>query len=119
MSPAPRRQALNVAKSTTLQTVAGTVTGTVELGPDRGAPYWNVTKMMVRTSRPGRAPIPTCTVYLNEQAPDADQGSTYDGSRDESDCDIDVVRGQHLLAVWTGGQVGDTATLSLTGWKES
>ena len=114
-----RRRALNVARHTTLATVAGVVTGTVELGPDDGAPFWNVTKMMVFTSRPGVAPIPRCTVYLDEQSSRGRQGSTYDGSDDESDCDIDVSRGQHLVAVWTGGQVGDTATLSLTGWQES
>lgn len=114
-----RRQALNVAKRVTLATVSGTVTGTVELGPDDGAPFWNVTKMMVYTSRPGRAPIPACTVYLDEQTDRGQQGSTYDGSRDESDCDIDMSRGQHLYVVWTGGQAGDVATLSLTGWKES
>jgi hypothetical protein len=113
------RQALNVAKSATLATVAGVVTASVELGPDDGVPFWNVTKMMLRTSRPGAAPVPACTVYLNETSPRGDQGSTYDGSRDESDCDIDVRRGEHLIAVWTGGQVGDVATLSLTGWKES
>lgn len=107
------RQALNVSDDTTLNAAGA---GRVELGPDRGAPYWNVTKMMVSTSRPGQAPIPRCVVYLDEESSRGKQGSTYDGSDDESDCDIDVARGQHLIAVWTGGQAGDTATLSLTGW---
>ena len=117
--PQPRRQALNIATSTTLATVAGVVTGTIELGPDDGPPYWNVTKMMVSTDRPGQAPIPSCSVYLDETSSRGLQGSTYDGSRDETDCDIDLQRGQHLIAVWTGGQAGDTATLSLNGWKDS
>lgn len=114
-----QRQALNAAKPVTLALSGGVVTGTLELGPDDGAPFWNVTKVAVFTSRPGRAPIPSCTVYLDETSSRGYQDSTYDGSRDSSDCDIDVRRGQHLIAVWTGGQVGDIATLSLTGWKES
>jgi hypothetical protein len=115
----PQRQALNVAKSVTLALAGGVVTGTLEIGPDDGAPFWNVTKMLVKTSRQGKAPIPSCTVYLDETTDRGSQGSTYDGSRDESDCDVDVRRGQHLIAVWIGGQAGDIATLSLTGWKES
>jgi hypothetical protein len=110
-----RRLALNEAGSTTLDASGG---GRVELGPDSGAPYWNVTKMMVSTNRPGQAPIPKCFVYLDEESQRGKQGSTYDGSNDESDCDVDLTRGQHLIAVWTGGQPGDRASLSVTGWKE-
>lgn len=109
-----RRQTLNAAGSTVLDASGA---GTVELGPDSGVPYWNVTKYIVGTSRPGVAPIPSCTVYLDEQSQRGKQGATYDGSRDESDCDIDMSRGQHLIAVWTGGQAGDEAHLSVTGWK--
>lgn len=111
-----RRQALNVAARAVLDASG---TGRVELGPDKGAPFWNVTKMMVATSRPGVAPIPRCVVYLDEESLRGKQGSTYDGSDDESDCDIDVRRGQHLIGVWTNGQSGDEASLSLTGWVES
>lgn len=110
-----RRQPLNLSKSVKLDASGA---GRLELGPDDGPPYWNVTKMLVKTSRPGKAPIPACSVYLDSEDDNSLQGSTYDGSRDESDCDIDMSRGQHLIAVWSGGQVNDTATLSVTGWKD-
>jgi len=110
-----RRQPLNTSKTVKLDASGA---GRLELGPDKGVPYWNVVKMLVRTSRPGKAPIPTCSVYLDSEDDNGLQGSTYDGSRDESDCDVDLVRGQHLIAVWSGGQLNDVATLSVTGWKD-
>lgn len=109
-----RRQALNTSGSTVLNASGG---GRVELGPDRGSPYWNVTKYLVKTSRPGQAPVPSCSVYVDFENSDGEQDSTYDGSKDASECDIDLQRGQHLIAVWSGGQSGDVATLSVTGWK--
>lgn len=108
------RNALNEAKRTILDASGN---GRVELGPNKNA-LWNVTKMMVSTSRPGVAPVPRCTVYLDEESTRGKQGSTYDGSDDESDCDIDVHKGQNLIAVWSGGQSGDTAELSVSGWVQ-
>lgn len=115
MSP-QRRQSLNESGRVTLDASGF---GRLELGPDKGPPYWNITKLMVGTSRPGKAPVPACTVYLDEETDAGKQGATYDGSRDETECDVDMGRGQHLIAVWTGGKVGDVASLSVTGWKES
>jgi hypothetical protein len=108
------RTRLNTSASVTLDASGN---GRLELGPDSGPPYWTVAKMLVGTSRPGQAPVPTCSVYLDTESENDLQGSTYDGSRDESAEDIPMQRGQHLIAVWTGGQAGDVATLSLTGWK--
>ncbi|MEH0582542.1 hypothetical protein QBA54_50800 [Streptomyces sp. B21-108] len=110
-----RRRALNEAKRVILDASGG---GRLELGPGK-TPFWNVTKLMVSTNRPGVAPIPRCFVYLDEESSRGKQGSTYDGSNDESDCDIDVHRGQTLIAVWIGGQAGDAAELSVSGWVES
>ncbi len=111
-----RRQQLNAAASVILDASGG---GRLELGPGSGPPYWHLTKVMVKTDRPGRAPVPACSVYLDGEDDASLQGSTYDGSRDETECDIEMTRGQHLIAVWSGGQAGDRATLSVTGWKET
>lgn len=93
--------------------------GTVALGPVHGPPKWHVTKVTVRTSRPGRPPIPTFDLYLGAQTTDGYQESTYDGSYDVSDVDMTVFKGQQIIGVWTGGQAGDVATMSLYGEQVS
>lgn len=108
-----RRQLLNRSVDTVL---GADGSGRVELGPDSGPPYWTVTKVNVFTDRPGLAPVPQCSVYLDSEDASGLQDSTYDGSKDATEMDVDVQRGQHLIAVWTGGQAGDRATLSVTGW---
>lgn len=107
------RQALNTSRPTTLDANGN---GRLELGPDSGPPYWNVTKIVVLTDRPGLAPVPQCSVYLDSEDANGLLDSTYDGSKDSTEVDVDLQRGQHLIAVWTGGQAGDVATLSVTGW---
>lgn len=109
------RQALNLSADVVLDASGN---GRLELGPDSGPPYWNVTKYVVSTDRPGQAPVPQCSVYLDSEDKNGLQDSTYDGSKDATECDIDMQRGQHLIAVWTGGQAGDEASLSVTGWKD-
>lgn len=108
------RQMFNTSAHVTL---GASGSGRLELGPDNGPPYWNVTKVVVLTSRPGLAPVPQCSVYLDAEDTNGLLDSTYDGSKDATDVDVDVQRGQHLIAVWTGGQAGDVATLSVTGWQ--
>ena len=78
----PRRK-FSLGKSATLATVGGVVGyGTVSLGPSdaRGPAYWEVTSIIVQSSRPGVAPIPKFQIYLDRIAPEASQGLTYDGS---------------------------------------
>lgn len=111
-----RRQQLNASARVVLDAGGG---GRLELGPDTGPPYWSVKRLVVRTDRPGQAPVPSCTIYLDSEDDNGLQDVTYDGSRDASDVDIELTRGQHLIAVWAGGQAGDVGSLSVTGWKES
>lgn len=98
--------------------VGGDGRARVELGPDSGPPYWTVTKVVVGTSRPGKAPVPTLDLYLDTEDSNGWQDTTYDGSRDASDVDIDIQRGQHLIAIWSGGEPGDIVTLSVSGRKD-
>ena len=44
---------------------------------------------------------------------------TYDGSFNGAVANIDMSRGQHLIVVWSGGAIGDVATLSLTGTRRT
>lgn len=110
---------LNVGLSTTLNASG---TGRVALGPQNtpGTQSWNVTGILVKTSRPGIAPIPACDVYLdNEGDPNSLVAVMYDGSRNQGGGQQKLVQGQRLIAVWTGGQSGDIATLVLSGTRGS
>jgi hypothetical protein len=89
--------------------------GTVSLGPKNGPPRWRVTRVAIKTSRPGQPPVPTFTLYLNSQDDNGFIDNSYDGSFDNSDVDLTVFKGGALIGVWAGGQSGDTATMSLYG----
>lgn len=113
---------LNISGTVTLALSGGVVTGSVTLGPglngDRGPATWNVTGVITKTTRPGVAPIPRVEVFLDVADSGNSQGVSYDGSFDQGPCEIGMVRGQKLIAVWTGGTVGDVATLVLSGTKQ-
>jgi hypothetical protein len=114
---------LNAGGQATLASIGGIVTATVTVGPgrngDRGPATWNVTGVIVKSSRPGRAPIPRVEVFQDDGLnPLASQGVTYDGSFSQGGCNINLVRGQALIATWTGGQVGDTVYLVVSGTKQ-
>jgi hypothetical protein len=108
------RQILNAGRSTVLDASGN---GRVEIGPDQGPPYWLVSTVIVKTSRPGQAPVPAFDLYKDAVDENNSEGTTYDGSRNESNVTIELTRGQKLIAVWTGGQAGDTATISVSGYK--
>lgn len=115
---AQRRSQLNVLKKVTMLP-AGTATATFGPADVPGTAYWNVTRIVVQNQNParrGKPPIPTCNVYVDSSTNGA-ADLTYDGSNDASDVDIDLGRGQSIVAEWAGGQSGDVMILSLNGWK--
>lgn len=111
-----RRYRFATGRNTTLDASGG---GTLTVGPSdvRGPATWDVDGVILRTSRPGQAPIPRAEVYVDRIAPDSLQGITYDGSFAPGTCTFTITRGQRVIVVWTGGQAGDDASVSLTGWK--
>lgn len=96
-------------------TLGATGGGQVSLGPDQGPPNWHVTSIIVQTNRPATAPIPRIQLYLDQVNPQNSLGLSYDGSFGQAAGDQDLIRGQHIIAVWTGGQAGDLATLTVNG----
>lgn len=96
-----------------------TGSGRVQLGPDVGPPNWEVTSVIVQTNRPGAAPVPRVQLYLDSVDPTNSLGLRYDGSFGQASGSQELVRGQHIIAVWTGGQVGDLATLTINGERWS
>lgn len=112
-----------------LLTVSGNVTlsgsggGTIVLGPgqngDRGPAMWSVTGVVLKSNRPGEAPIPRATLYRNLIADANVEGNSYDASFDQGAAtDLILRRGETLIAVITGGQNGDVVTLALSGTRQ-
>lgn len=109
---------LNTAASVVLN---ATGSGTVELGPaTQGPPYWSLDTVLLTTNRPGQAPVPRAMVYLDVVSPGNLQGITYDASFGQASADgLKLGRGQKLIAVFSGGQVGDVASLTVVGTKST
>lgn len=102
--------------TTTVLDAAGN--GRAELGPTFGPAHWHVTATSVRTSSPGQGSIPLCELYAGTEDASGYIDTSYDGSADSCDIPYDLTQGSKTIAIWTGGNPGDTATLSVTGTKE-
>lgn len=111
-----KRYRLSVADVITLDASGG---GTATVGPDavRGPANWKVSGVILKTSRPGEAPVPRAEVYVDRVSPECLQGITYDGSFAPGRCNFTIARGQTVIVVWSGGQSGDTASVTITGEK--
>jgi hypothetical protein len=59
----------------------------------------------------------TATVYKNNVAPLSRISGTFAGSSGDSNPDsIYLDQGQKVIIVWSGGDVGATATATISGW---
>lgn len=87
--------------------------GTASIGPDQGPPYWHVDSLVLLSSRPGAAPVPRATVWVDQ----ALQGLTYDASFNAAACNLDLQRGQHITVQFVLGQVGDVITVAVIGTR--
>jgi len=89
--------------------------GTVFLGPTNSFQKWKPTSAACSVSSNVKEP----TFYLfNGRTTDQSRriGGTWTGSNDSDDLNgIILYPGSVLTGVWSGGDVGATATLSLTG----
>lgn len=113
----PVKASLNQSASVTLNAAGG---GSVSLGPQSsaGPATWEVDGAIIQTSRPGLAPVPKVQLYLDTVSPGNSQGLSYDGSYVQAlASNVTVRRGSLLICVWTGGQSGDVATMTVTGVK--
>jgi hypothetical protein len=109
-------RALNASASILLD---GAGYGIAEIGPGidgPDTPYWTIDTLMIVTSRPGQGPVPRAILYVDTICHSQMQALTYDGSFNAAaGSDFPLQRGQRLIVEWSGGQVGDTATVSVTG----
>lgn len=104
---------------TTSVTLDGSGAGTAQVGPRGMGTTWLPEVVSVKTSTATK--VPTCRVYAGAAATD---GNFVDGTYSGSQNATDNVKGQkvypgfYVWAVWSGGDAGATATLSVTGTKE-
>jgi len=112
----PVRQKLNVSRSIVLDAAGN---GTATLAPEDfpGPANWHVDGVIIQTNRPGQAPIPRVQVYMDTVSPANSQGLSYDGSFSQGAADLNLSRGNTLLAVWAAGGPGDIASMTITGEK--
>jgi hypothetical protein len=96
----------------------GSGNGRAHLGPTYGPPTWHVQTISVRTSQPGQGKIPQCALYRGTEDSNGYIDLTYDGSADSTDVNFDITQGVEIIAVWTGGNPGNVATLSVYGTRE-
>lgn len=97
-------------------TLDATGSATLRIGPKHsGRQNWQITTVLLKSSRPGVAPIPRAEIWLDSQDVNSQKGLTYDGSFASGHCDITMARGQELIVQWTGGQANDTVYVTVTG----
>lgn len=97
----------------------GSGAGTAKIGPAAHGVIWKPTVASVRVSTQVKSP--TCLIYAGDSAtPDNFVDGTFTGAQNStSNIDGQVLTlGQFVFAVWSGGDVGAQATLTVTGTKD-
>jgi hypothetical protein len=112
------RASLNIGRTITLD---ATGAGTITLGPESapGTAAWHITGVIVQTNRPNVAPIPAVQFYRDTATPENSLGLSPNGSFGQAVADEYFPNGSKIICVWSGGQAGDRASLTLNGEKLS
>jgi len=96
--------------------------GTVQLSPNGSNEHWLPTLASVKASSATNEA--SCKIYIGQSINDSNfvsgtfTGSSGDASDQVSGFDIWHRGNRYIFAVWAGGDVGATATLTLSGTKE-
>lgn len=109
-----RQLRLNAKAYTVLD---GDGNGTASTGPESYQEQWSGLTAAVRVAT--NASEATCSVYAGAAAtPGYFRGATTWGSTGDSTTNLSTVQiGGSVFAVWTGGDPGATATLTVTGTR--
>jgi len=85
--------------------------GTVEMGPSLNGVTWHVTSIAISVEPRPSTSEPECAVYQKGTF----IGGSYSGSLDSANGSWELQTQEKIKAVWTGGDAGKTATLTLMG----
>lgn len=94
--------------------------GTAKLGPAAHGLVWKPTTASIKMSGPTPTGMATLFLYVGGSATDSNfVDSTYDVQNDSTDRvnGQELTIGQYIWAVWSGGNPGARATLTINGTK--
>lgn len=98
----------------------GSGAGTAKVGPISARETWIPAGISVRAS--SATAEAQCLIYVGDQAIQRNfVDGTFSGSSGDATGKADATKikvGQYVWAVWTGGDAGATATLTVTGTKD-
>lgn len=103
----------------------GSGNGTVRIGPLNAREIWHPENVHVSTNQPPNSIVKEamCQIYVGD-SPNYQMNfrdATYNGSHGDSSSRVNADRvksGQFIWAVWTGGDAGASAILTVTGTKD-
>jgi hypothetical protein len=89
--------------------------GTVVLRPSNAHERWVITTTVVRVN--SGTNIPSCVTYAGSSGVTGGTpvDTTVTGNGDSSDTRVEINPGSFFTVVWTGGDVGATASVTVTG----
>ena len=97
-------------------TLDGSGNGQVSIGPQIPGVSWTITGVAVLVNNGVATNIPEFFLYNGAAQPGNFLSGSYTGNNDaDSELNVILYPGQVLTGVWTGGDPGKTAVLSVTG----
>lgn len=94
----------------------GIAVARASIGPSRYGDMWNVKLMTTFSTSLTDVEL---RVYRNVESPGSMVDSTYAGRSATSPCDLWLKTGEHLVAVWSKGDIGATHSLRIEGTNYS
>jgi len=95
---------------------AGGTVARAQMGPDKQRDNWTVNRITTVTNNT-TAVHSNLQVYQNAEGPSTYLDGSFNADRDVSQLapPLEIGPGEHLLFVWTKGQLGNIATATITG----
>jgi hypothetical protein len=94
-------------------------TAQVEIRNDIYGTHWTVKTVQISTDSPQTYGASRFLLYLNSVTAGGIRDSTYQGDGATSETEIKMRAGDKLIGIWTGGDAGSIATLTIRGDSET
>lgn len=100
-------------------TLDGSGNGTARLGPNAHGVVWKPSRVAIKTSSAVLSPV--CQLFAGNTATSENFiDGTFTGQQNATDSIVgqELRLGMYVWAVWTGGDIGAQATVTVTGSKD-